>query len=129
MSALTDVVDELAPTPSRPTLAGVEGQRCRTACCVDQLVTQQTGDNGDAPGQASPTTRGFRVDRVLVRVTPTGLLAGSSATKTSGRTAGRRSPSRATGAGTTYVYAEAAKKGEKAQSGVSSANLFRVRVR
>ena len=36
---------------------------------------------------------------------------------------------KATGSGATYVYVEAHKSGEKLQSGVSTANLFKVRVR
>ena len=66
---------------------------------------------------------------ILVRATPTGLLSGSSAARATDSKGWATFVYSATGTGSTYVYAEAAKKGEKAQSGVSSANLFRVRVK
>ena len=60
--------------------------------------------------------RGFRVSGVQVRVTPTGLLAGPAATKTSLANGWATFTFRATGTGTTYVFVEARRKGEKPQS-------------
>ena len=36
---------------------------------------------------------------------------------------------RATGTGATYVFVEARRKGEKPQEGISTSNLFKIRVR
>jgi hypothetical protein len=36
---------------------------------------------------------------------------------------------RATGTGTTYVYVDARRRGEQAQTGISTSNLFKIRVR
>jgi hypothetical protein len=69
------------------------------------------------------------VTGILVRAQPTGLLAGSRAARSTDSKGWATFVYAATGTGSTYVFAEAAKKGEKAQNGVSSANLFRVRVR
>ena len=73
--------------------------------------------------------RGFRVAGVLVRATPTALLPARRSERVTDRTAGRRSPSPRPAPARTYVYIEAHKKGEKLQAGVSTANLFKVRVR
>jgi hypothetical protein len=73
--------------------------------------------------------RGFRVTGVLVRAQPTALLSGSGASRATAQTGWATFSYAATGAGTTYVYAEAFKRGEQAQTGVSSANLFRIRIR
>ena len=61
--------------------------------------------------------RGFRVGGVQVRVTPTGLLAGPAAARTSAANGWATFTFRATGTGTTYVFVEARRKGEKPQAG------------
>ena len=73
--------------------------------------------------------RGFRITGVLVRATPTGLLRGSARERATDATGWATFTYRSTGPGSTYVYVEAHKRGEKAQAGVSTANLFKVRVR
>ena len=73
--------------------------------------------------------RGFHITGVTVRALPTGLLAGSSAARTTDSKGWATFTYSATGSGTTYVFAEAAKRGERPQSGTSSSNLFKVRVR
>ncbi len=126
-STPTAVVDELRPTASRPT---VPASKVNTPhrLLVDQLVVKQSGDKVTIRIRVSDT-RGFRVTGILVRSTPTGLLAGSSAARATDSKGWATFVYAATGTGSTYVYAEAAKKGQKAQSGVSSANLFRVRIK
>ncbi len=126
-SAPTAVVDELRPTASRPTVAASK-VNLPNRLLVDQLVAKQTGDKVTIRIRVSDT-RGFRVTGILVRSTPTGLLAGSSAARATDSNGWATFVYSATGTGSTYVYAEAAKKGEKAQTSVSSANLFRVRVK
>ena len=66
---------------------------------------------------------------MLVRVTPTAFLSGSTRERATDRTGWATFTFTATGAGSAYVYVEAHKKGEKLQAGVSTANLFKVRVR
>ena len=95
---------------------------------LDQVITKQTGTTVTLRIKISDD-RGFRVSGVQVRVTPTSLLAGSAAPKTSALDGWATFTYRATGAGTTYVYVDARRKGEKAQLGISTANLFKVRVR
>ena len=126
-SAATAVVEELRPTSSRPTIAASK-VNLPHRLLVDQLVASQAGRRVTIRIRVSDT-RGFRVTGIVVRVQPTGLLAGSKAARSSDSKGWATFVYTATGAGLTYVYAEAAKRGEKAQSGVSSANLFRVRVR
>jgi hypothetical protein len=126
-STPTAVVDELRPTASRPTVAASK-VNLPNRLLVDQLVAKQTGDKVTIRIRVSDT-RGFRVTGILVRSQPTGLLVGSSAARATDAKGWATFVYSATGAGSTYVYAEAAKKGEKAQTSVSSANLFRVRVK
>jgi hypothetical protein len=126
-SVTTAVVEELRPTASRPTIAASK-VNLPNRLLVDQIVTSQAGARVTIRIRVSDT-RGFRVTGILVRAQPTGLLAGSAAARSTDAKGWATFVYSATGSGTTYVYAEAAKKGQKAQNGVSSANLFRVRVR
>lgn len=126
-SSPTEVVDELRPTASRPTIAASK-VNLPNRLLVDQLVARQSGDRVTIRIRVSDT-RGFRVTGILVRAQPTGLLAGSTAARATDSKGWATFVYRATGPGLTFVYAEAAKKGERAQIGVSSANLFRVKVR
>ena len=93
VSTMTAVVDELMPTASRPDACGVEG-RLPHRLVLDRGGHEADGRQGDDPRSSSPTTRGFRVSGVQVRVTPTGLLAGSSAARATDRTAGPPSSTR-----------------------------------
>jgi hypothetical protein len=127
VSNTTNVVAELRPTASRPTIAASK-VALPHRLIVDRIAVRQSGDRVTVQIRVSDD-RGFRVTGVLVRSQPTGLLAGSTAARATARTGWATFTYRATGSGTTYVYAEAAKRGERAQSGVSSANLFRIRVR
>jgi hypothetical protein len=126
-SLTTAVVVELRPSASRPTVAASK-VNLPHRLLVDQLVVRQSGARVTIRIRVSDT-RGFRVTGILVRALPTGLLAGSTAARATDSTGWATFVYSATGQGSTFVYAEAAKKSEKAQSGVSSANLFRVRVR
>jgi len=126
VSAVTAVVDELAPTAARPTLP-VTKVTLPHRLVLNEVVTQQKGSTVTLRVKVSDD-RGFRIGGVQVSVTPTGLLAGA-ATKTSLANGWATFAFRATGAGTTFVYVEARRRGEKAQSGISTAHLFKVRVR
>jgi hypothetical protein len=95
---------------------------------LNQVVTRQSGDRVTLQVKVSDD-RGFRVGGVQVWVTPTGLLSGSGAPRASNANGWATFTFRATGSGRTFVYVEARRKGEEAQSGISSANLFRILVR
>jgi hypothetical protein len=126
VSNTTSVVGELRPTAARPTIAASRVELPHRLL-VDRIVVRQSGSRVTVQIRVSDD-RGFRVTGVLVRAQPTGLLAGSAAARATTRTGWATFSYRATGSGTTYVYAEASKRGEKAQTGVSSANIFRIRV-
>jgi hypothetical protein len=127
VSTVTDVVDELMPTARRQTLP-VTKVALPHRLVLNEVVTKQTETTVTLRVKISDD-RGFRVSGVQVRVTPTGLLAGPAATKTSLADGWATFTFRATGTGTTYVFVEARRKGEKPQAGISTSNLFRVRVR
>lgn len=127
VSTVTDVVDELMPTARRQTLP-VTKVALPHRLVLNEVVTKQTKTTVTLRVKISDD-RGFRVSGVQVRVTPTGLLAGPAATKTSLADGWATFTFRATGTGTTYVFVEARRKGEKPQAGISTSNLFRVRVR
>ena len=127
VSNTTNVVVELRPTAARPTITATK-VALPHRLIVDMVRVRQSGDRVTVQIRVSDD-RGFRVVGVLVKSQPTGLLSGSSAPRVTGRTGWATFTYRATGSGSTYVYAEANKRGEKAQSGVSSANLFRISVR
>jgi hypothetical protein len=127
VSAVTDVVDELRPTATRQTLP-VTKVALPHRLLLNQVVTRQRGRTVTLRIKISDD-RGFRVSGVQVRVTPTSLLAGSAAPKTSAADGWATFVYTATGAGTTYVFVDARRKGEKAQSGISTSHLFKVRVR
>jgi hypothetical protein len=126
-SAQTNVVVELRPTASRPTIAAAKVS-LPNRLIVDQVKTTQVGANVTVRIRVSDT-RGFRITGVLVRALPTSLLAGSTAERVTDRTGWATFTFRATGSGRTFIYATARKKGEKQQTGVSSSNLFPLRVR
>jgi hypothetical protein len=127
VSATTAVVIELKPTASRPTIAATRVAMPHRLI-ADQVVVRQSGKKVTVKARISDD-RGFRITGVLVRVTPTALLTGSTREKASDSTGWATFTFNATGSGSTYVYVEAHKRGEKLQAGVSTANLFKVRVR
>lgn len=127
VSAVTAVVSELKPTAARPTIAA-----SRVALphrlIADAILVRQRGRVVTLRVKISDD-RGFRVTGVLVGVTPTGLLAGSGRARATDATGWATFTFRATRAGTTFVFVQAHKRGEKPQTGVSTAHLFKVRVR
>jgi hypothetical protein len=127
VSATTSAVVELRPTATRQTIA-VTKVTLPHRLVLNQVVTRQTGSVVTVRIKVSDD-RGFRISGVQVRATPTGLLAGSAAAKLSDRDGWATFTYRATGSGRTYVYVEARRAGEAAQSGISTANLFTIRVR
>jgi hypothetical protein len=126
-SAQTNVVAELKPTAARPTIAAAR-VNLPNRLIVDQIKTTQAGQNVTVRIRVSDT-RGFRIVGILVKALPTSLLIGSTAERATDRTGWATFTFRATGSGRTFVYASARKKGERAQSGVSSSNLFPLRIR
>jgi hypothetical protein len=127
VSTPTAVVVELRPTATRPTIAAAKvGLPHRLL--LDQVKTTQAGTRVTVKIRVSDD-RGFRVTGVLVKATPTALLSGSTRERASDATGWATFTFTATGKGTSFVYAEARRKGEKAQTGVSTANLFRIKVR
>jgi hypothetical protein len=126
VSTVTEVVDELMPSLRRQTLP-VTKVLLPHRLVLNEVVAQQKGSTVTLRVKVSDD-RGFRISGVQVRVTPTGLLAGAS-TKTSAANGWATFTFRATGRGTTYAFVEARRKGEKPQAGISTSNLFKVRVR
>ena len=127
VSALTDAVDELAPTAARQTLP-VTKVALPHRLVLNQVVTQQKDSTVTLRVKVSDD-RGFRISGAQVTVVPTGLLVGPTATKTSLANGWATFSFRATGSGTTFVFVEARRRGEKAQAGISTSHLFKVRVR
>jgi hypothetical protein len=127
VSATTAAVVQLRPTATRQTIA-VTKVSLPHRLVLDKIVTRQTGSVVTLRVKVSDD-RGFRISGVQVRVTPTGLLSGSARPKLSNRDGWATFTYRTTGAGRTYVYVEARKAGEAAQSGISTSNLFALRVR
>ncbi len=127
VSALTEVVDELKPTVARPTVP-VNKVTLPHRLVLNEVIAQQKGSVVTLRVKVSDD-RGFRVSGVQVKVTPTALLTGPTAPKTSPANGWATFTYRATGTGTTYVFVEARRKGEKPQAGISTSNLFKVRVR
>jgi hypothetical protein len=126
-SAQTSVVVELKPTAARPTVPAAK-VNLPNRLIVDQVKTTQSGSTVTLRVRVSDT-RGFRIVGILVKVVPTSLLLGSTAERATDGTGWATFTFRATGSGRTFVFASARKRGESAQSGVSSANLFSLRVR
>jgi hypothetical protein len=126
-SSQTQVVVELRPSATRPTIAAAR-VTAPHRLIVDQIRTTQRGSTVTVRIRVSDT-RGFRIVGILVKAVPTALLAGSTAERATDRTGWATFTFRATGSGRTFVFASARKKGEQAQTGVSSSNLFQVRVR
>jgi hypothetical protein len=126
-STVTAVVVDLRPTAFRQTVT-VAKVALPHRLVLSQVVTSQNGSAVTIRVRVGDD-RGFRVSGVFVKVQPTALLAGSGAERLSTADGWASFTFKATGAGTTWLYVEAHKKGEKAQSGISTANLFRVRVR
>jgi hypothetical protein len=127
VSTPSAVVVELKPTAARPTIAAAK-VTLPHRLIVDQLVARQSKGRVIVRILVSDN-RGFHVTGVVVRSQPTGLLAGSPAARTTDSKGWATFTYAATGSGTTYIYAEARKRGEKPQSGTSSSNLFKIRVR
>lgn len=126
-SAQTSVVVELKPTAARPTIAAAR-VNLPNRLIVDQVKSTQSRQNVIVRIRVSDT-RGFRIVGILVKALPTSLLTGSTAERATDRTGWATFTFRATGSGRTFVYASARKKGERAQAGVSSSNLFPLRIR
>ena len=91
----------------------------------DGPPVRQDGD-GEGPHLRRPRLPGHGRAR---RATPTAFLSGSRSERVTDKAGWATFTFAATGSGSTYVYVEAHKKGEKLQAGVSTANLFKVRVR
>jgi hypothetical protein len=127
VSNVTAAVVELRPTATRQTIS-VTKLSLPHRLVLNQVVTRQSGGTVTLLVKVSDD-RGFRVGGVQVWVTPTGLLSGSGAPRISNANGWAKFTFRATGSGRTFVYVEARRKGEEAQSGISSANLFRIFVR
>jgi hypothetical protein len=127
VSPVTEVVDELKPTVARPTVP-VSKVTLPHRLVLNEVVTLQKGTTVTLKVKISDD-RGFRVGGVQVKLTPTGLLAGPAALKTSAANGWATFTFRTTGTGTTYVFVEARRKGEKPQTGISTSNLFKIRVR
>jgi hypothetical protein len=127
VSQPTAVVIELRPSAARPTV-GADKVFAPNRLLVDQIRTTQSGRIVTVKIRVSDV-RGFRITGVLVKAVPTGLLAGRATERLTDSTGWATFRFRASGSGTTYVFASARKKGEATQTGVSSANLFRIRVR
>jgi hypothetical protein len=126
VSAVTEVVDELMPTPARPTIP-VTKVALPHRLILNEVVMLQKGTTVTLKVKVSDD-RGFRVGGVQVKLTPTSLLAGP-ALKTSAANGWATFTFRTTGTGTTYVFVEARRKGERPQAGISTSNLFKIRVR
>lgn len=126
-STVTAVVVELRPTALRQTVTAAKVSLPHRLL-LDQIVTQQRRDQVTIRVRVGDD-RGFRVSGVLVKVQPTALLLGSGAERLSSADGWATFTFKKTGTGSTWLYVEARKKGEKAQSGISSANLFRVQLR
>jgi hypothetical protein len=126
-STVTAVVVDLRPTAFRKTVT-VAKVNLPHRLVLDQILTQQKGDVVTVRVRVGDD-RGFRVSGVLVSAVPTGLLSGSGADRLSSADGWATFSFNATGSGASWLYVEAHRKGEKAQSGISTANLFRVQVR
>jgi hypothetical protein len=124
---VTEVVDELMPTARRQTLP-VTKVALPHRLVLNEVVAQKKESTVTLRIKISDD-RGFRISGVQVSVTPTGLLAGPAATKTSSANGWATFTFRTTGTGTTYVFVEARRKGEKPQAGISTSNLFKIRIR
>lgn len=127
VSNMTSAVVALRPTATRQTIS-VAKVALPHRLVLKQIVTRQTGDTVQIRVKVSDD-RGFRVAGVQVWATPTGLLAGRDVPRMSNPDGWAAFTFRATGSGRTFVYVEARRKGEDGQSGISTANLFRVMVR
>lgn len=127
VSTVSAVVEALRPTATRQTI-DVAKVALPYRLVLDEVVTRQSGRRVTIRVKVEDN-RGFRVVGAQVRLTPTGLLAGSRAARVSAADGWATFTFRATGSGTTFVYADARKRGEAAQRGISTANLFAVRVR
>jgi hypothetical protein len=127
VSATSAVVTELRPSATRPAISAARvGLPHRLV--ADQVVLRQAGSKVTLKARISDD-RGFRIAGVLVRATPTALLSGSTRERATDANGWATFTFTSTGTGAAYVYIEAHKKGEKLQSGVSTANLFKIRVR
>jgi hypothetical protein len=127
VSPITAVVAELMPTARRQTLP-VTKVALPHRLELNQVITSQKGSTVTLRVKVSDD-RGFRISGVQVRVTPTSLLAGPTPAKMSRADGWAIFTYRATGTGTTYVYVDARRRGEQAQTGISTSNLFKIRVR
>jgi hypothetical protein len=126
-SVVTAVVVELRPTAFRQTVTA-EKVNLPHRLVLNQIVTKQTEQTVTIRVRVGDD-RGFRISGVFVRAVPTGILAGTERSRLSGADGWATFTFKAVTPGTTWLYVEAFKRGEKAQSGTSTANLFRVRVR
>jgi hypothetical protein len=127
VSTPSAVVVELRPSASRPTIAAAKiAQPHRLN--LRQVTVKQVGQRVTVQVPVWDT-RGFKVTGILVSLTPTGLLAGSGKERATNSKGVATFTFTKTGSGPTYVYVEARKLGERSQTGVWTAKLFRIRVR
>lgn len=127
VSTPTDVVDELTPSLARPTIA-ITKVSLPHRLILNGVSTRQTGDRVTVKVKVSDD-RGFRIVGAMVSATPTGILSGSGSERATDRTGWATFMFSATGSGRAWVYFEARRKGEKPQSGISTAKIFAIRLR
>lgn len=126
-SAVSAVVVDLRPTAFRKTVT-VDKVNLPHRLVLNQIVTKQDGQTVTIRVRVGDD-RGFRIGGVLVKAVATGILSGSRAERVSGADGWATFTFKAGGSGSTWLYVEAHRKGESPQSGISTANLFRVQVR
>ncbi len=127
VSSPTAVVVELKPSAARPTIA-ITKVNLPHRLILTSATTRQTGDKVTFKVKVSDD-RGFGIVGAMVRTTPTGILSGLGRERATDRTGWATFTFSTSGSGRAWVYVEARRKGEKPQSGISTAKLFATRVR
>ena len=129
VSTVTDVVDELMPTASAADDARDQGRTASSPRARTRWSRSRRAPRVTLRVKVSDD-RGFRVSGVQVRVTPTGLLAGPAAHEDErSPTAGPRSPSARPAPAPPTCSSRPAGRARSRRAGISTSNLFRVRVR
>jgi hypothetical protein len=126
-STVTAVVLNLRPTAFRQTVT-VDKVSPPHRLVVNYVVTSKSGQNVTFRVRVGDD-RGFRVGGVLVRAVATGIISGSEAERMSNADGWASFTFKATSSGIAWLYVEARRKGESPQTGIATANLFRVKVR
>jgi hypothetical protein len=127
VSSPTAVVVELKPSAARPTIA-IAKVNLPHRLILNGVTTRQTGARVTLKVKVSDD-RGFRIVGAMVSATPTGILSGSGSERATDRTGWATFTFSTSGSGRAWVYFEARRKGEKPQSGISTAKMFAIRVR